>query len=88
MKKYTCPCCGFKTLNTEHEYSICSICFWEDDYFQFEDVDLQGGANNGISLRKAQMNFIEFGACDKNMLKHVRKPNKNDIKDVKWMPLE
>lgn len=86
MKKYTCPCCGYKTLQNEHEYDICPICFWEDDDIQFDDVDFAGGAND-ISLRQAQKNYSEFGACQKNMLKHVRKPNQDDVKDSSWKPI-
>lgn len=86
MKRFTCPCCGYKTLDTEHEYDICKICFWEDDWYQFIDPDSDGGANK-VSLRQAQKNFIEFGACEKEMLQHVRKPNKDDIKDENWKPL-
>lgn len=35
--KYTCPCCGYKTLDEEptDTYAICKICFWEDDGVQF-----------------------------------------------------
>ena len=35
--KYTCPCCGYKTLDEEppNTYDICEICFWEDDGFQY-----------------------------------------------------
>lgn len=87
MKKYACPCCGYKTLDNEHEYDICPICFWEDDYWQFKDVDLEGGANNGTSLRQAQQNYIEFGACDRGMLNYVRKPHTYDIKDESWKPV-
>ncbi|MBS7426825.1 hypothetical protein KHP59_01710 [Virgibacillus sp. 19R1-5] len=45
--KYTCPCCGYKTLNEEPPgtFEICEICFWEDDYTQFADPDYEGGAN-------------------------------------------
>ncbi|WP_411678077.1 CPCC family cysteine-rich protein [Caproicibacter sp.] len=86
MKKYTCPCCGYKTLQNEHEYDICPICFWEDDDIQFDDVDFVGGAND-VSLRQAQKNYSEFGACQKNMLKHVRKPNQDDVKDSTWKPI-
>lgn len=25
-----CPCCGYRTLTTIHEYEICSLCNWED----------------------------------------------------------
>jgi len=85
--KYTCPCCGYKTLDEEppDTYAICGICFWEDDGVQFDDPDYEGGANE-ISLRQAQQNFIKFGACDKGSLKYVRKPNKEDIKDPNWKP--
>lgn len=86
MKKYTCPCCGYKTLESEHEYDICPICFWEDDDIQFDDADFSGGAND-VSLRQAQKNYSQFGACQKNMLNHVRKPNKGDVKDSNWKPL-
>lgn len=87
MEKYTCPCCGYKTLNSEHEYDICPICYWEEDYFQFEDFDLEGGANYKVSLRQAQINFIEFGACERDMIRYIRKPNVNDVKDKNWKPL-
>ncbi len=85
MEKYTCPCCGYKTLDDEHEYDICPICFWEDDLFQFENVDLLGA--NPVSLIEAQQNFIKFGACEINMIKNVRKPNIDDIKDENWQQI-
>ncbi|MDW8801353.1 CPCC family cysteine-rich protein [Clostridium sp. A1-XYC3] len=86
--RYTCPCCGYKTLSEEPPgtYDICTICFWEDDKLQFENPDYDKGAN-GVSLRQAQKNFIEFGASDKKVLKYVRKPNKNSVKDENWKPL-
>ena len=86
MEKYTCPCCGFKTLDNEHDYDICEICFWEDDLVQFEDVDYEGGANDN-SLRQAQYNYIEVGACQRDMLQHIRKPNVHDVRDENWKPL-
>ncbi|HHY43190.1 MAG TPA: hypothetical protein GX514_10175 [Thermoanaerobacterales bacterium] len=88
MKKYTCPCCGYKTLDEEPPgtYSICPICFWEDDGIQFDDPDYEGGANR-VSLKQGQKNFLKFGACEKEMIKYVRKPDKNDIKNNEWKPL-
>jgi rubredoxin len=88
MKKYTCPCCGYKTLNEEPPgtYDICPICFWEDDLVQFRDPDFEGGANDA-SLRQGQRNFIKYGACEIEMLKNVRKPNINDMKNIYWKPL-
>lgn len=86
-KKYTCACCGYKTLDEEPPgtYEICAICFWEDDAVQFEDPDYAGGANR-LSLKAAQKNYQHFGACDKASIGHVRKRNANDEKDVHWQP--
>jgi hypothetical protein len=85
MKKFTCPCCGFKTLPEKPTgtYFICPICYWEDDNVQFNDPDFEGGANNS-SLRQAQQNFIKFGASEESRLKFVRKPTDNDKKDPNW----
>jgi hypothetical protein len=84
---YTCPCCGYKTLSDQPPgtYEICPICFWEDDQIQFNDPDYEGGANK-VSLKQAQNNFKEFGACEREMLKHVRKPSEQDQKDRNWKP--
>lgn len=60
--------------------------FWEDDGVQFRDPDYEGGAND-VSLRQAQQNYIRFGACQEDCIKYVRKPNKNDVKDPNWKPL-
>mgnify|MGYP001590543558 FL=1 len=87
-EKYTCPCCGYKTLEEEPPgtHDICTICFWEDDIVQFDDPDYAGGAND-VSLREAQKNFIKWGASEKRVLEFVRKPNSSDIKDKNWKPL-
>ncbi len=85
-KKYSCPCCGYKVF--EHpppgnDFSICPICFWEDDpIIGFDEPNYVGGCN-GVSLVEAQSNFEEFGACRKDMVSNVRKPNKNDIRGKK-----
>ncbi|MBY0146828.1 CPCC family cysteine-rich protein [Neobacillus niacini] len=87
--KYTCPCCGYKTLDEEPPgtYDICEICFWEDDTVQFDDPDYEGGAN-GPSLRQAQKNFIEFGAKEFRKTKYTRKPSITDQKDPNWKALD
>lgn len=52
---YSCPCCGESTLpeRPPGTFEICSICNWEDDLVQFNDIDYRGGANK-ISLREAR----------------------------------
>lgn len=65
MRRYTCSCCGYKTLveGTRDSYEICVVCYWEDDFVQNEDPDYEGGANE-VSLRQAQENFKIYGACE------------------------
>lgn len=86
--KYTCPCCGYKTLDEEPPgtYEICSICFWEDDPVQYYDPDYSGGANT-TSLRQAQKNYEWFGACEEEFNAIVRKPTQYDVKDSDWKRL-
>jgi hypothetical protein len=83
--KFACPCCGYKTLNEQPSgtFVICEICFWEDDNVQFDDPDFSGGANRP-SLRQAQANFRSFGACEKRLRAHVRKPTEADERDAAW----
>ncbi|HEY0076783.1 MAG TPA: CPCC family cysteine-rich protein [Abditibacteriaceae bacterium] len=73
--RYHCPCCGYKTLSERGSYSICKVCFWEDDGQDDQDADVvRGGPNGALSLTQARINFREFGACEKRFIKNVRKP--------------
>jgi hypothetical protein len=83
---FTCPCCGYKTLHDKGEYSICPICFWEDDFYQEQNPYSPDGANH-ISLLEGQINYRKFGACDNNCLNSVRKANITDEYDTNWIPL-
>ncbi|MFM2267022.1 MAG: hypothetical protein RL757_463 [Bacteroidota bacterium] len=79
--KYTCPCCGYKTLDREDTfYDLCPVCFWETDPFQLANPDYKGGANRP-SLQEAQQNFLIFGACEKDVFPYVRLPLENEKKD-------
>lgn len=82
-----CACCGYDTVEERGNYEICPICFWEDDPVQFAHPHLGGGANK-MSLRQGQKNYIDFGACDIEMLKHTRKPTADDHKSQDWKPLD
>ncbi|MBN8850666.1 MAG: hypothetical protein J0H07_02300 [Sphingobacteriales bacterium] len=86
--KYTCPCCGYKTLSQSYRgsYEICPICYWEDDGVQYGDPDHEGGANP-MSLRQAQKNFQRLGACEEEMLPFVRRPAPDEEKDTSWRML-
>ncbi len=84
-KNKHCPCCGYDTFDTSErfEYSICPICFWEDDKTQNDDPGLSGGANK-VSLIQAQLNFEKFGACERDMIKNTRKPTNKDKRNPNW----
>ena len=75
-----CPCCGYLTFDDDSpgSYDICEVCFWEDDPVQFEDPTYEGGAND-VSLEEARRNYTEFGACSREFIKNVRKPNPDEI---------
>jgi hypothetical protein len=82
-KSIFCLCCGYDTMSEDWigNYEICHICFWEDDRVQRGDPDYAGGANR-VSLNQARINFNEFGACDREFLRHGRKPNETDVRNL------
>jgi hypothetical protein len=72
---YACPCCHHKTLHERGGDEICPVCYWEDDGQDEHDADeIRGGPNENLSLRDAQRNFLEFGACSKRFIDNVRAP--------------
>lgn len=83
LKKYgevfRCPCCGYRTLPERCKYLICRVCFWEDDRYTEQCPDSCCGPNYPVSLTQARLNFKEFGACERKMLEHVRKPKPEEI---------
>ncbi len=84
---YTCPCCGYEVFDSSPgSFDICPICFWEDDGVQLFFPLTDGGANR-CSLVEAQVNFVQFGACERSMAKNARPPAANDRRDPLWFPL-
>jgi len=65
--KFTCPCCGYKTLDEKPPgtFCICPVCHWEDDHIQLNNPDFAGGANN-MSLREAQKNYCKYALVKKD----------------------
>ncbi len=74
---YFCPCCGYRVLYEQPPgtYLVCPICFWEDTEATWE-------------LRRAQLNFTNFGVCDLQWLKQVRPPTDQDERDPNWQLLD
>lgn len=84
MKKYTCPCCGYKMFDeSPGSDDICDICFWHDDVIQLDDPFYEGGANKN-SLFESQKNYQKFGAVEERLRTEVRKPTEKDVKDSQW----
>ena len=80
MPKYPCPCCRCFTLDAVNEYTICPVCFWEDDPVQREFPDRSGGAN-GVCLLDARENYRRFGACREDLVGHVRGPFPDELSE-------
>lgn len=47
----------------------------------------QEGGPNRCSLIEAQVNYVQFGACERSMSKNVREPSDSDVRDGAWFPL-
>ena len=75
--KYQCPCCDYFTLPGRGGFTICPVCFLEDEdngVTGFEipkDLDRKSSANSSLTLRQARANFLELGACEARMIPHV-----------------
>jgi Cysteine-rich CPCC len=88
MQKYTCPCCGYKTIYREDTfYDLCPVCFWETDPYQLANPTYRGGANLP-SLAEAQQYFILFGACEKEDVPKTRMPLKDEEKDINFQTFD
>lgn len=50
------------------------------DTYNGEDVlDIESGANHGLTLRQGRENYKRFGACEEEMIPHVRKPRREEM---------
>lgn len=77
--RYTCPCCGFKTLDDPFSYDICEVCYWEDDPTQLEYPALELGPNDG-SLCEEQAKILKA-------ISVTIKEYKGFSRDDEWRPI-
>lgn len=88
MKRYTCPCCGYRVFrDAPGSQELCPICGWRDDLNHLRFV-LFNGLPNGISLAQAQQNFMALGAKDAESLGNVRFATEDDERDPDWRPFD
>lgn len=85
--KYTCACCGYKSLPTNSMGETCPICFWEEDYQAYDDLFCIS-SENYMTLYQAQENYKIIDSCSEKKLKYCRKPLFNEKKDPKWQPIQ
>lgn len=65
LKLFTCPGCGFPTLDERGGYDICDVCNWEDDNQDDENADdILGGPNSNLSLTQ---NRLDIGKALKQL---------------------
>lgn len=74
-KCHKCACCGYYTVYFPGD--ICPVCFWEWDIVK--DLEEPSCANHGLTLSQARENYRAFGACEKEMLPHVRQPKPEEL---------
>lgn len=80
-QKYKCPCCGYYTYNVPAKDDcgyICPVCFWENDSF-IKSPDEPSDQNHGLSLKEAQNNFKNIGACRSELKDKARAPYLNEL---------
>ena len=76
-----CEVCGYPTFAEDERgrFFICTVCFWEDDGLHDNPDEPCGGPNHDLSLNDARRHYKQFGACERDMIKHVRKPKPEEI---------
>jgi cysteine-rich CPCC protein len=85
---YPCPCCGYLVFEEPPgSYSICHICWWEDDASQLR-YPFSGGGANESSLIDAQRTFARIGSSHTNFARNVRGPTSAEVRDPGWRPLD
>ena len=73
---YTCPCCGYRTLESRGDYDICKVCRWEDDYTN--DPAHTSSPNGAMTLGEARRRFATLGAIfeDGHRSKFAHEPSR------------
>jgi hypothetical protein len=75
-----CPCCHCRTLPQRGAFTICPVCFWEDDGQDDADANtVRGGPNGSLSLTAARQNYLQYGACEPKFVPNVRPPRPEEM---------
>lgn len=76
-----CEVCGYLTfaVHERGRFFTCPTCFWEDDGFHDDPDQPCDGPNGDLSVNEARKNYKQFGACERDMIKHVRKSKPEEV---------
>lgn len=87
-EKYTCQCCGHRTLPETATYEICPVCLWEDDGVSTANPTQWGEGPNGISLAEGQARYRRDGrtSFDEPPSWVARHPRPDEPLDPDWSP--
>lgn len=86
-KKYTCSCCGYRTLADNGMGEICQVCYWEEDFVD-ANISFEYSSANQSTLYEAQKNFNKIGASQRRFINNCRKPFDSESKDPTWLSIE
>jgi hypothetical protein len=72
---FTCPCCGYRTLDGRGDYDVCKVCYWEDD--NTNDPACRSSPNH-MTLGEARRRFATLGTIfdDGHRSKFAHEPSR------------
>lgn len=84
---HPCPACGYYMFSEIGNYDICSICGWENDILDLQEMYRPMGPNK-VSLEEAQEIFAEKGPR-KSRFPSLQPPSLEKLqRDPQWRPLD
>lgn len=66
---FACPCCQYKTLKEHGQYSVCPVCFWEDDG---NNEPTRYSSPNKMTLAEGRARFKKYGVVMESALTHIK----------------
>lgn len=83
IKFFTCPSCGYPTLEGRGGYEICTICDWEDDNQDNKTADeIWGGPNSNLSLTESR---LQIGRILKHLASNLHGNINLSLKEIIWI---
>lgn len=68
-----CPCCGYRVHESQGDFEVCPVCYWEDDGTA---NDKRYSSANHMTLEEARSNFERIGAAHDGLKDKVLKDGK------------